>query len=408
MRYVIFISIVQSILFLGHWFLYRTLVGFFGEVPPARLLTLRIALSLLSVSLVLTSFLAYRHSGLGVRCLYTAAASWLGILYLLILASILCWILYGSAKLFHLSLDRKLLIEILIGVALAASLYGFINAGMTRVTRVTIQLKDLPPAWKGKTAVWVSDTHLGEIRNERFALHIVNLIQSLHPDIVFVGGDLFDGQAYDPDRAIEPFSQISAPYGTYFVTGNHEEFSDNTRYLRAVRRAGIQVLNNEKIELDGLQIIGVDYRDSRRKEQFRAILHRMGIDRQRPSILLKHAPNDIDVAREEGITLQLSGHTHRGQVFLFRFITSRVYQGLRLWVTEGGRSARPYLQRRRHVGAPHAIRYNTRDCTVHVYIEDNVTVSVPCVSNPMIPSCLGGCVAGPIMVRQTRHEWTTA
>jgi uncharacterized protein len=327
MRYVIFISIVQSILFLSHWFLYRTLMGFFGELPPARLLTLRIALSLLSVSLVLTSFLAYRHTGLWVRCLYTAAASWLGILYLLILASILCWILYGSAKLFHLPVDRKLLIEILIGVALAASLYGFINAGVTRVTRVTIHLKDLPPAWKGKTAVWVSDTHLGEIRNERFALHLANLIGNLHPDIVFAGGDLFDGQAYDPDRAIEPFSRISAPYGTYFVTGNHEEFSDNTRYLRAVRRAGMRVLNNEKIELDGLQIIGVDYRDSRGKEQFRAILHGMRIDRQRPSILLKHAPNDIDVAREEGIRLQLSGHSHRGQVFLFRFITSRVYQG---------------------------------------------------------------------------------
>jgi uncharacterized protein len=327
MRYLLFIGIVQSILFLSHGFLYGTLVSFFREIPPARLLTLRIALALLSLSLVLTSFLAFRYSGLLVRCVYTAAASWLGILYLLILASILSWIVYSLARLLHVSIDRKLMIEILIAIALMTSLYGFINSGVTRITRVNIRLRDLPEVWKGRTAVWVSDTHLGHVRNYGFARHISGLIQNLHPDIVFVGGDLFDGQAMDLDEAIGSFSRISAPYGTYFITGNHEEFSDKTPYLDAVRRAGMRVLNNEKIEIDGLQIIGVTYRDARRKEQFQAILQRLDIDRSKPSILLKHAPFDLEIARQEGISLQLSGHTHRGQVFLFRFITSRVYQG---------------------------------------------------------------------------------
>ncbi len=126
---------------------------------------------------------------------------------------------------------------------------------------------------------------------------------------------------------IEPFSRLSAPYGTYFITGNHEEFSDNTPYLQAVRRAGIRVLYNEKVELDGLQIVGVDYRDSRNEYQFKTILQKIGIDRRKPSILLKHAPLDLKVAKEAGISLQLSGHTHQGQVLLFQLITSRVYQG---------------------------------------------------------------------------------
>jgi predicted MPP superfamily phosphohydrolase len=327
MRVILFISIVQSILFLGHWFLYRTLVRFFGVTHPSRLLTLKIGLALLSVSLVLTSFLAFRYSNLLVRCLYTAAASWLGIFYLFILASILCWVFYGLAKLFHLHLDGKILIEILIGIALIASLYGFINAGVIRVTRISLQLPHLPNQWKGKTAVWVSDTHLGQVRNYGFAQHIATQVKNLHPDIVFIGGDLYDGQAVDLDKVIEPFSRISAPYGIYFITGNHEEFYDNTQYLQAVRRAGIRVLYNEKVVLDGLQIIGVDYRDSRREEQFRTILQKMGIDRHQPSILLKHAPLQLQVAQEEGISLQLSGHTHQGQVFLFRFITSKVYHG---------------------------------------------------------------------------------
>jgi len=327
MRFILFVSIVQSILFLGHWFLYRTLVRFFGVASPAKLLTLKVVLGLLSVSLVLTSFLAFRYSNLLVRCLYTAAASWLGIFYLFVLASILCWALYGLAKLFNFPLDKKILVEVLIAIALMVSLYGFVNSGTIRVTRISLQLPHLPGQWKGKAAVWVSDTHLGQIRNHGFAQHIATQIQLLRPDIVFIGGDLYDGQAVDLDKVIEPFSKISAPYGIYFITGNHEEFSDNTPYLKAVRRIGIRVLYNEMINLDGLQIIGVDYRDSRREEQFRSILQKMGIDPHKPSILLKHAPLHLQVTQEQGISLQVSGHTHQGQVLLFRFITSQVYQG---------------------------------------------------------------------------------
>jgi hypothetical protein len=327
MRFALLISIVQSILFLGHWFLYRTLVSFLGVVRPAKLLTLKMVLTFLSVSFVLTSFLAFRYSNPFVQCLYTAAASWLGILYLFILASILCWILHGFARWFHLSLDRRIGVGVLFGIALLASVYGFINAGATRITRINVQLPLLPGPWKGKTAVWVSDTHLGQVRNYGFARRIAAKVKDLRPDVVFIGGDLYDGVAVDLDKMIEPFSKISAPYGSYFITGNHEEFSDNTPYLQAVRRAGIHVLYNEKVDLDGLQIIGVDYRESRREEDFRTILQNIGIDPRRPSILLKHTPFHLHVARERRISLQLSGHTHRGQVFLFRWITAKVYRG---------------------------------------------------------------------------------
>jgi len=327
MRFVLFISIVQSILFLGHWFLYRTLVSFFGVTSPAKLSILKVVLIFLSVSLVLTSFLAFRYSNPLIQCLYIAAVSWLGMLYLSILASILCWTFYGLAGLFHFPLDRKILIEVLIGIALLASLYGFINAGATRITRISVQIPLLPGPWKGKTAVWVSDTHLGQVRNYGFARQIAAKVKDLCPDVVFIGGDLYDGLAVDLDKAIEPFSKISAPYGSYFIAGNHEEFSDPTPYLQAVRRAGIHVLYNEKVDLDGLQIIGVDYRGSRREEDFRTILQNIGIDPRRPSILLKHAPFHLQVAREQRISLQLSGHTHQGQVFLFRWITAKVYRG---------------------------------------------------------------------------------
>ncbi len=327
MRFILFISIVQSILFIGHLFLYRTVVRFFGVTNPTRLFTLRTAFALLSVSLVPTSFLALRYSNFLVRGLYTVAASWLGVVYLFILASILCWAFYGLAKLFHIPLNGKILIEVLMGIAVAASAYGFINSGLVRVTRINLPLPDCPSQWKGKTAVWVSDMHLGPVRNFGFAQDVGSKIESIHPDILFIGGDLYDREAIDLDRVIEPFSRISPHYGTYFVTGNHEEFVDNTPYLEAIRRAGIRVLYNEKVDLNGLQIVGVDYKDSRSEDQFRTILERIDIAPHKPSILLKHTPFNLEVPRDRGISVQLSGHTHHGQVFLFRLITSRVYRG---------------------------------------------------------------------------------
>jgi predicted MPP superfamily phosphohydrolase len=291
------------------------------------LLTLKMALGILSISLVLTSFLTFRYYNFPTRIFYTMASSWLGILYLFILAATLTWILYGLSKGFRLPLNHKISMEILMGIALLASLYGFINSGVIRINRMSLQLPDLPGHWKNKTAVWVSDTHLGHVRNYGFAKKIATMVKNLHPDILFIGGDLYDGTAVDLDKVIEPFSRIPTSFGTYFITGNHEEFGDNTPYLQAVKRAGIRVLYNEKIDLNGLQIIGVDYRDSRNEEKFKMILQNIGIERHRPSILLEHAPLHLEVVKEEGISLLLSGHTHHGQVFLFRWITSLVYHG---------------------------------------------------------------------------------
>ena len=326
-RFVLFVGIVQSILFLGHWFLYKTLMRFFEPGNPSGVLILKIAFIFLSISFVGASLLAYSQSNLFARALYTGAASWIGILYLLILAAALSWLFHGIAALFHLPLDRKLCMEVLIGIALAASLYGFINAGSIRITRISVHLPGLPDAWKGKTGVWVSDLHLGPVRNHGFSRKVAAMVRDLRPDILFIGGDLYDGMAVDLDEVIEPFSRISTSYGTYFITGNHEEFSDNTPYLEAVKRAGIRVLYNDKVDLDGLRIIGVDYRDSRNEERFKKILEGVGADRRKPSLLLMHGPFHVQIAKEKGISVQLSGHTHQGQVLLFRLITSWVYKG---------------------------------------------------------------------------------
>lgn len=118
---------------------------------------------------------------------------------------------------------------------------------------------------------------------------------------------------------------MSAPFGAYFVTGNHEEFSSPTEYLDAVKRFRIRVLVNEKVIVDGLQIVGVDYRDSTNPERFRSILRRAALQHDAASILLVHTPDRLPISAEEGVSLQLSGHTHRGQYFPFTLIVSRIY-----------------------------------------------------------------------------------
>ena len=282
-------------------------------------------MALLSVSFVIASLLAWRYSHFLVQVLYRISAVWLGTLSFLFLAACSCWLLYGGARVAGLHPNQRVLALLLFGFALLVSLYGVVNAAWTRVRRVSVKLPNLPESWRGRVAALVSDTHLGHVRGYRFMRRIVAMLARLKPDMVLIAGDMYDGTAAKVNQLAEPWSNLSPPLGKYFVTGNHEEFTDYTKYVNAVERAGVRVLNNEKVNVDGLQLVGVHFRDSVNDEHLRGILRRADVDRNRASILLTHAPDRVKIAEEEGISLQLSGHTHGGQFFPFTWITSRIY-----------------------------------------------------------------------------------
>jgi predicted MPP superfamily phosphohydrolase len=322
-RIAVFIVIIQSILFLAHWFLYETWTAFWGT--PVEASKLQVGLALLSVSFVVASLLAWRSSNLVVRVLYRISAVWLGTLSFCFLAACACWAVYGGARLLGLHPDRPLLVSVFLGLALLASLYGVINAGWTRVRRVAVKLPNLPEAWRGRVAALISDTHLGHVRGARFLRKIVSTLTRLKPDIVFIAGDMYDGTVAKVNELAAPLAKLVVPWGSYFVAGNHEEFSDSTKYLDAVKQSGVRVLNSEKVMVDGLQIVGVHYHDSTNDDRFRAALRGAAVDRNRASILLTHAPDRLSITEQEGFSLQLSGHTHGGQFFPFTWITSRLY-----------------------------------------------------------------------------------
>lgn len=150
-------------------------------------------------------------------------------------------------------------------------------------------------------------------------------VNALQPHVVFIGGDLFDGARIDLDASAEPWRAIRAPAGSFFVTGNHDEFSDSSKIMEAVRKVGVRVLDNAMVTVQGLQLVGVHDGVGGNDQEFRETLARAQVDRNRPSILLYHRPTHLSIAAEAGISLQLSGHTHRGQFWPWSHLVARIY-----------------------------------------------------------------------------------
>lgn len=324
-RIAIFTSIIQAILFAVHWFVYATWMSFTGAenapgAPAAKLILLS-----LSVSFVVTSLLAFRYSNMLIRIFYTISAVWLGMLSFFFLAACLSWLTYAGTVFLGLPFHKQAIALLFFALAACASAYAIINAVWIRVRRISVKLPNLPESWRGRVAALVSDVHLGHVRGRGFMQRIVHMLLRFRPDVVFITGDLFDGTSANLEKVAKPWVHLTPPLGAFFVAGNHEEFSDHSKYLDAVRASGIRVLDNEKISLDGLDLVGVHHGALAHSETFRSILRKVSLDPKRPSILLAHAPDQLQVAEEEGISLQLSGHTHRGQFFPWTWITSRIY-----------------------------------------------------------------------------------
>jgi uncharacterized protein len=319
-----FIAVVQGILFLGHFIVYETWIQLWGTPAPNALLALRVTLAVLSISFVTASALAFRFSNVIVRAFYRLAAAWLGFLNFLACAAAVAWAVYGIGWLLGWRSGGPIIVEVLYALAVLVSIYGLFNASRLRIRRVSVNLPNLPESWRERTAAFISDLHLGHIRNFRFSNRLVEKLATLAPDIIFIGGDLYDGTHVDARRVVEPWSRQPSPLGTYLIAGNHEIFAGRAS-LRAAESAGIRVLNDEKVVVDGLQIVGVDYHASTSANRLSLMLHRLNIDPNHASILLNHSPHRLGVAERAGISLQLSGHTHRGQLLPVRWIVERIF-----------------------------------------------------------------------------------
>jgi predicted MPP superfamily phosphohydrolase len=219
-----------------------------------------------------------------------------------------------------------------IGVFLLVSLtlfFGFKSARNVKITRIDITLKKLSREHNALNIVQISDMHLGTIIHKKRLIEIVDKANALDPDLVLITGDLVDESVDRLEDMVEPLSRIKSRLGVYAVTGNHEFYAGVDQAVRFMEQAGVRVLRNRYVTIDSiLNLVGLDYitpeqQSARKDPPLESIMRDM--DKSLPTILMYHAPVRLEKAEAAGIDLQLSGHTHKGQLFPFNFITNLVY-----------------------------------------------------------------------------------
>ena len=323
---IIFISIITLILALLHFIIFKAVISIFS-FPLTWQIIFGIILIILCISFIIASILSTFFDNLFNRIYYTISSIWLGLAFYLFLASCLYVLATLIFRIFSIDVSLEWFGILCILLAIVVSIYGVGHAKNILIKNVRVTLSNLPESWQGKKAVYISDIHLGAIYGEDFSKSIVEKINKINPDIVFIGGDLYDGVKVNEAEVIKPFTHLHPALGTYFVTGNHEEFRDNTHFLEPIKNIGIKVLNDQMVIIDGLQLVGVDDRDSTNPAKFQSILASLNINRNEPSILLKHQPLQLDEAEQAGISFQISGHTHKAQVFPLNIFTELIFKG---------------------------------------------------------------------------------
>lgn len=225
-------------------------------------------------------------------------------------------------------------------VAFAVVVAGLVNVALGPVVkRVRVPLPRLPVA--SYTIAHLTDVHIGALIGREFAEELVRRVNALEPDLIVITGDLIDGRLSELRPHIEPLRELRARDGVYAVTGNHEYYWNIEPWLEHIRSLGIRVLRNEHVLIaNAFELAGVD--DASFGEDVpRAVA---GRDPNVPLVLLAHHPRTIARAMNEGVDLQLSGHTHGGQLLPWGWLARRwdpLVAGLRrfgdtwLYVSEG-------------------------------------------------------------------------
>lgn len=317
-----------SILFGSHYVLYISAVRLFSISNPDHRAILFITLGVLAVSFPFATLFAHLHEDLFTRALYFSSTLWLGVLTNLVMAAALAWATLALFHAFHGTPNASIIAGALAVLAIACSAYGIWNALHPRVTEITVSIPNLPASWRGAKIVQLSDVHLGHVFREGFMKDVVATVNGVSPKMVVITGDLFDGMDGNLNAFADRINDINAAEGTYFVTGNHETYLGAKKAFTVLEATNIHILNDKVADVDGLKVIGISYPEQNASKNMPALLEKLAPQfAGQPSILLYHAPTNIEDFKKAGVNLQLSGHTHEGQIFPFRYITRLLYKG---------------------------------------------------------------------------------
>ncbi len=329
-QYIIFYGVFLLVFFGMHLYVYARLKKMFA---PRRSGWYLAAIFLLALSFPASTLLEKFFPSTPTMLLYTLSATWLGVLFLLLSTLAALEILRP-----FININKPLMGKTIVIFVAALSLVGIINALFIRNIEVGIPINGLE---KPVRAVLLSDLHVGTIHNSGFLKRIVSKTNALKPEIVFITGDFFDGTGPITEKTVQPLRGLHAP--CFFIMGNHEKFMGMDRIQKLIETTGVRVLRNEVAQFRDLQIIGIDNPERENRKNNEQI-HTVAFDRNRPNVLLYHTPVGIEDARQAGVAIQLSGHTHNGQMYPFNLLVKLFYSytrglynldGLFLYVSPG-------------------------------------------------------------------------
>ena len=326
-KFTVFITLVLTVWSLMHGYVFWRM----ATIPwvSAHCLTRGLVLSALALWLTypLARFLtAWNWEAVGVP-LEFAGAVWIGVLFLLLAALLVVDLLTAGGLLFPQAAPQLRAGAMITAVIL--SVIGLVQGLRPPVVReFEIPLPGLPAERDGLTVVAISDLHLGTLTGERWLAQLWGQVNDLKPDLVVVVGDLVDGNVRHVETLLPTLKQLRAPLGIWAVTGNHEYYAGLEQSVNLLESAGYGLLRDRWSEVvPGLVIAGVD--DLTAREQFgqtngaveRALANRPA----GATLLLSHSPLESDRAAAAGAHLMLSGHTHAGQIWPFKYLVQLKY-----------------------------------------------------------------------------------
>lgn len=330
--FLVFLSIFILIYGGAHLYIYWRLI-YPLKLSTLWLILIAAILSLLCISFPLIHFISRPHNGPLLTYINYISSLWMGMLIYFCLTTlgfdIFKLIINLTRSTWLLTPGRQALLVTAITGFL--TLYGLIEAANIGVNNIQIRIANLPKNLQGLSIAQISDVHMGLIVNGRRLEKIITMVNNLHPDLIVITGDLVDEQALHMEEMVEPLRKLKSRYGIFAVTGNHEYIAGVDKAVAFIEKAGIPVLRNRWVTVNSnLQLVGRD--DPAGKwiagEQTQALKEIMkGIDKNKPIILLYHTPvTTMEELKSLGINLQLSGHTHKGQLWPIHYIVKMLFK----------------------------------------------------------------------------------
>jgi len=300
-----------------NYYVYSRIAGGLNLSSSASKILLS-AFLLAALSFIPAEILA-RHSGADwIRPALYISSVWLGVIAIAFSVFVIVDVFRIFIRIKKFRYYATVSALVLIGLTSGYSWYN--QTGKPVIKAIRIPVAKLPPRLSGFTIVQLSDLHLDLSKSGRWLKNLVVQTLALHPDVIVITGDLIDTDICRLDGFCEILRGLKATYGVYAVTGNHEFYAGIPLFMKIAANLNIEVLRNTNVLIAGaIELAGID--DAHEAERFENISPQetlesafKKIDFNKPVILLSHQPDVFDLARDMGANLQLSGHTHAGQL----------------------------------------------------------------------------------------------